>query len=184
VQGAEGLDSGFRFAQVQGRVGRLFCHSEQGPALRVFASTMRQALTQVHLDLDTTTRHSPCREPHRSQQDWQQALQLPTVRYPTDATPVAGTWGTQGVSAQSAHADAIVRTGSDLVALTSHIERQLESTGWTRDTGGVDGALAWSVWFVTDAHGFPWRGVLYIARRPDQEGQFMLHLAADYVGEA
>jgi hypothetical protein len=51
-------------------------------------------------------------------------------------------------------------------------------------SGGIEGALAWSVWFVADTRGFPWRGVLYVARRPDQENQFMLHLAADYVGEA
>jgi len=97
---------------------------------------------------------------------------------------VAGTWGTGGSSAQSAHAAAIVRTGHDLAALTAHIEEQLVAAGWARERGGIEGALAWSVWSVADAQGFPWRGVLYIARRPDQEDQFMLHLAADYVGEA
>ena len=184
VETAHATVGGFRFADPLRRRGRLFCRSEQGPALRVFATATHHAATQVHLEVDMTTRHSPCRTPPQPPPHRQPPLSLPTLRYPADATPVAGTWGTAGSSAQSAHAAAIVRTGHDLAALTEHIEEQLAAAGWTRERGGIEGALAWSVWSVADAHGFPWRGVLYIARRPDQENQFMLHLSADYVGEA
>jgi hypothetical protein len=184
VETARATAGGFRFVDPPRRMGRLFCRSEQGPALWVFAAATRDADTQVHLEVDMTTRHSPCRTPPQPPSHWQPPLSLPTLRYPADATPVAGTWGTAGSSAQSAHAAAIVRTGHDLAALTAHIEEQLAAAGWTRERGGIEGALAWSVWSVADAHGFPWRGVLYIAWRPDQENQFMLHLAADYMGEA
>ncbi len=69
-------------------------------------------------------------------------------------------------------------------ALTAHIKEQFKAAEWRRQSGGSDGALAWSVWSIHDTQGFPWRGVLSIARRPDQEQQFMLHLTTDYVGDA
>src|SRR5919198_1034719 len=171
VETAHASAGGFRFADPPRRMARLFCRSEQGPALRVFATAGRHAATQVHLEVDMTMRHSPCRTPRQPPLHWQPPLSLPTLRYPADATTVAGTWGTGGSSAQSAHAAAIVRTGHGLAALTAHIEEQLAAAGWTREHGGLEGALAWSVWSVADVHGFPWRGGLYIARGPDQKKQ-------------
>src|SRR2546430_16362137 len=93
-----------------------------------------------------TTRHSPCRTPRQPRPHWQPPLSLPTLRYPADATPVAGTWGTGGSSAQSAHAAALVRAGHDLAARTAHIQGQLVAAGGARERGGVEGWLARRVW--------------------------------------
>ncbi len=177
-------ESGFRFDRPPAREASLFCRSESGPALWVYVHAVPHALTQVHVEIDMTTRHSPCRQQGHPDAQWQPPLHIPVLRYPPDATPVAGSWGSQGSSAQAAHADAVVRTRIGLAALTTYIEEQLVTAEWKRQSGGIDGALAWSVWSVHDAQGFPWRGVLYIARRPDQEHQFMLHLTADYAGNA
>jgi hypothetical protein len=92
VETAHASAGGFRFADPPRRMARLFCRSEQGPALRVFATAARHAATQVHLEVDMTTRHSPCRTPRQPQPHWQPPLSLPTLRYPADA----GVWGNRG----------------------------------------------------------------------------------------
>ncbi len=173
---------GFQFEPTGVHVRELFCRGERGPALWVNAHSKADRPTQVHLELDTNTRHSPCAA--RPDRVHQPPISFPTLTFPAGSTSLRGGWGGGGWGQDEAHFDATVQTEMDLAALAAHLASQLERAGWERQGSGQDGALAWSTWSFRDEQGDPWRGVLYTLRRPDQERQFMLHLAAEWAGVA
>jgi hypothetical protein len=73
----------------------------------------------------------------------------------------------------SAHADAILETNSDLSTLAAHYKTQLEQSGCVLNEEGQDGPLAWITWTLKvddkQCHGF-----FIILKELDQE--YYLHL--------
>jgi hypothetical protein len=150
-----------------------FCHSSRGPSLSVHATDVEGAPADVRLNLNIDTRNSPCAAQLRHGGMFEI---LPNLTPPAGAQQIPqGGGGGSG----SFHSNATLSSNLDLAAVSAHYVQQLRTANWTPQSEGISGPVAWSAWSFKDDTGEDWRGLFFVLRRPEAEGQYVLYLHAD-----
>ena len=79
---------------------------------------------------------------------------------------------------------ATIETDTDLDGVAAHYAGQLESGGWTRMGGGIDGPLASSAWELTDGEEQRWMGVFTALEVPQYTPRwYLLQIRASLISE-
>ncbi|HZS88158.1 MAG TPA: hypothetical protein VFE42_11800 [Chloroflexota bacterium] len=151
----------------------ILCRGPRGPSLSVQATDVAGAPTDVRLNLNIDTRQSPCAA-HFRQRGVNEVL--PNLTPPAGAQQMPRGGGGGG---NSWHSNATLASTLDLAAIAAHYAHQLRAANWTPKGEGTSGPVAWSSWSFKDESGEDWRGLLFVLRRPEAEGQYVLNLRAD-----
>lgn len=157
-----------------------YCKGPEGPAFIVNVHERKQGLTDVRLDINFGSEHSPCaplnrmhrRMAHRGIHDM-----IPPLQPPEGAKQQSEGGGGGG---DSWHSNATLNTEMPLDALTAHYAAQLLKGGWTQTDAGIAGPLAWSTWRFQDEDNEPWNGLLFILKRPGKERQHVLEIRINW----
>jgi hypothetical protein len=157
--------------------GTVFCRGPRGPALRLQTFALAQGGTDVRLTLDQDARHAPCAPPRLGS-----GLPDPWAVLPPLTAPPGGRQFPEGGGGSPDRINSATRlnTDQDLPAVTAHYEAQLAGAGWVRQAGAQQDLVAWSTWNFQDAQGEPWRALFFLLRRPDQPGEYLLWLRAEW----
>jgi hypothetical protein len=157
-----------------------FCKGPDGLAFTVNAFEGKQGHTDVRIDVNAGSEHSPCAQPNRMQQRMMHRdLQnlIPPLMPPKGAKQQGGGGGGGGDSWRSS---ATLDTDMELTALSTHYAAQLAKGGWVRTDEGKTGPLAWSTWTFQDEDKETWNGLFFILKRPGKERQHVLEVRIDW----
>ncbi len=158
------------------------CKGRRGPALMVSASreSNEGAKTQVRLNLDTSSRGSPCMQ--SSEIFMGVSSLIPSLEPPTGGRQWGGGGGSNSESA-STSATLDMENDVTLPLLADHYTRQLEQGGWQRTGEGSTEPMAWSTWELRDKENERWLGVFALLRVPGIERKYSMHMNINWVGE-
>lgn len=162
---------------------RVFCSDPQGAALTVSAYPGKHTGSDVRLDLNASSEHSPCAQRTRMpSQVVHRGLGelIPALVPPKGARQQNGGGGG---GRDRWHSFAMLETDRDLVTLATHYPMQLEKGGWVRSGIGQDGPVAWSTWTFQDKEKEPWRGLFFIFKVPEREREYILEVMIFWEGK-
>lgn len=158
------------------------CKGQRGPALMISASRGQNEAekTQVRLNLDTSSRGSPCMQSS-------EIFMGVSALIPPLEPPLGGRqWGGGGGSdSESASTSATLDMESDIALplLADHYARQLEQGGWQRTGEGSTEPMAWYTWELRDKENERWMGVFTLLQVPGMEQKYYLQMNINWVGE-
>ncbi|GAC1392797.1 MAG: hypothetical protein NVS4B11_16070 [Ktedonobacteraceae bacterium] len=159
-----------------------FCKGQRGPALMISASRGQNegAKTQVRLNLDTSSRGSPCMQ--SSEIFMGVHALIPPLEPPTGGRQWGGGGGSDSESA-STSATLDMESDTTLPLLADHYVRQLEQGGWQRTGEGSTEPMAWSTWELRDKEQERWMGMFALLQVPGMERKYYMQMNINWVGE-
>lgn len=136
--------------------------------------------TQVRLNLDTSSRGSPCT------QSSEVFIGVSTLIPSLEPPPGGRQWGGGGGSdSESASTSATLDVESDIALplLANHYAQQLERGGWQRTGEGSAEPMAWSTWELHDKENERWMGVFALLQVLGMERKYYIQMNINWVGE-
>lgn len=109
--------------------------------------------------------------PQRRRDYFEQRESIPALFPPAGATQQGGGGGGGGNGRVWASAD--LSTDHSVAEVMANYDRQLESGGWRRRSGGSSGSVGWSYWSFNDDEGAEWRGALAVLGDPDRPRDYL-----------
>jgi hypothetical protein len=155
-----------------------FHRNRSGPVLTVNAYPGKGNMTDLRLNLNMNGPFPP--GPPRHMRGRPSRILLPAVEAPEGAIQAGGSAGN---GPDGAHADATLRTSTDLSTLAAHYRTQLEQAECVLTEEGQDGPLAWNTWTLKedDQH---WHGFFLILKVRNQEYYLTMRMNSDNGGKA
>lgn len=138
---------------------KTFCHHENDLVMWMTALDMKEAPTDIRLNIHTLQGHSPCDQGdyHGPPPGDPYAL-MPRLIAPADAEQVSGGGGGGPFNVSST---ATLKTDLSITELATHYASQLQEQGWVSESGGDDGPVSWSTWTFSDDEGNTWRALFF-----------------------
>jgi hypothetical protein len=160
---------GFAPASMPEFVNTQFCPEGEGPAVSFGATAAPGGSTDLHINVRSDLRLTPCGNPE-SPPAWEytnRQPQLPILRAPPGSTFDRG-GGSGGADYWESHG--FLYTDDDAERIAESYARQFEADGWQEDGSGRDDVAIWSRWDSHDREGQPVYALFLAVRPPGAHG--------------
>lgn len=151
----------------------LFCRSQRGPSLSIYASTLPHQLTQVSLGINSDPNNRSCAKIASSRDLYEGYELIPSLTPPVNSKQFDQQSGSSGDNANSR---TMLETNLDLLSVTAHYQTQLEEVGWTCFEQGHGEALAWSTWRFRDQEEESWYGLFFVFKMTENPLQYSIEV--------
>ncbi|MFB8789788.1 MAG: hypothetical protein U7123_13255 [Potamolinea sp.] len=151
----------------------LFCRSQRGPSLSIYASTLPHQLTQVSLGINSDPNNRSCANISSSRDLYEGYELIPSLTPPVNSKQFGQQSGSSGDNANSR---TMLETNLDLLSVTAHYQAQLRQVGWTCFEQGQGGSLAWSTWRFRAQEEESWYGLFFVFKMTETPLEYLLQL--------